>query len=120
MLESLIAALEELAPVHVAGTAADEDVAVQAMQPGGVACDLVIVDIFLRSGSGLGVVAAARRRRPGLPVVVLSNYATDEMRARCLAAGADRVFDKSREIDLLVGFCTALADRGGRGGPAPH
>jgi hypothetical protein len=51
---------------------------------------------------------------------VLSNYATEEMRARCLAAGADRVFDKSREIDLLVGFCTALAgeDRG-RGG-APH
>jgi DNA-binding NarL/FixJ family response regulator len=120
VLESLIAALEELAPVHVAGTAADEDVAVQALQPGGIACDLVIVDIFLRSGSGLGVIAAARRRRPDMPVVVLSNYATDEMRARCLAAGADRVFDKSREIDLLVGFCTALSEGGERGGPAPH
>ena len=42
-------------------------------------------------------------------LVVLSNYATDEMRARCLASGADRVFDKSRDIDLLVAYCIALS-----------
>jgi len=121
VLESLVAALEELAPAHVVGTAADEDVAVRWLQDGG-ACDLAIVDIFLHSGSGLGVLAAARRRRPDTALVVLSNYCTDEMRARCLAAGADRVFDKSREIDLLVGFCTELACRkdGGSPGSAPH
>ena len=111
VLESLIAALEELAPVHIVGTAADEGVAIDWLQRDGAPCDLAIVDIFLRSGSGLGVIAAARRRRPGAALVVLSNYATDEMRARCLAAGADRVFDKSHEIDLLVAFCIALARR---------
>jgi DNA-binding NarL/FixJ family response regulator len=109
VLENLIAALEELAPIHVVGTAADESVAVQWLQAGGDACDLVIVDIFLRSGSGLGVIAAARRRRPQAALVVLSNYATDEMRARCLASGADRVFDKSRDIDLLVAYCIGLS-----------
>jgi len=110
VLESLIAALEELAPVHVVGTAADESVAVDWLAAG-ERCDLVIVDIFLRTGSGLGVIAAARRRRPEAALVVLSNYATDEMRSRCLASGADRVFDKSRDIDQLVAYCVALAAR---------
>ena len=111
VLESLIAALEELAPVHVVGTAADESVAVDWLR-GGVRCDLVIIDIFLRTGSGLGVIAAARQRRPEAALVVLSNYATDEMQARCLASGADRVFDKSRDIDQLVAYCIALSSRG--------
>jgi DNA-binding NarL/FixJ family response regulator len=109
VLENLIAALEELAPIHVVGTAADESVAVQWLQAEGDPCDLMIVDIFLRSGSGLGVIAAARRRRPQAALVVLSNYATDEMRTRCLATGADRVFDKSRDIDQLVAYCIALS-----------
>jgi DNA-binding NarL/FixJ family response regulator len=111
VLESLIAALEELAPVHVVGTAADESVAVDWLRSDGERCDLVIIDIFLRTGSGLGVIAAARRRRPDAALVVLSNYATDEMRARCLASGADRVFDKSRDIDQLVAYCIALSAR---------
>ena len=111
VLESLIGALEELAPVHVVGTAADESVAVEWLRADGEHCDLVIIDIFLRTGSGLGVIAAARRKRPDAAMVVLSNYATDEMHARCLASGADRVFDKSRDIDQLVAYCIALASR---------
>lgn len=118
VLESLVAALEELAPVHVVGSSADEDVAVEWLAAGGARCDLLIVDIFLRTGSGLGVIAAARRRRPEAALVVLSNYATDEMRTRCLASGADRVFDKSRDIDQLVAYCVALAARSP--GELPH
>lgn len=118
VLESLIAALEELAPVHVVGTAADESVAVEWLAADGERCDLVIIDIFLRSGSGLGVIAAARRKRPEAALVVLSNYATDEMHARCLASGADRVFDKSRDIDQLVAYCIALSSR--EPGELPH
>ena len=118
VLESLIAALEELAPVHVVGTAADESVAVDWLRPDGERCDLVIIDIFLRTGSGLGVIAAAREKRPAAALVVLSNYATDEMHARCLASGADRVFDKSRDIDQLVAYCIALSSR--EPGERPH
>ena len=118
VLESLIGALEELAPVHVVGTAVDESVAVDWLDAGGDRCDLVIIDIFLRTGSGLGVIAAARRKRPQAALVVLSNYATDEMQARCLASGADRVFDKSRDIDQLVAYCIALSERGP--GELPH
>jgi len=118
VLESLVAALEELAPVHVVGAAADESVAVDWLRSDGARCDLVIVDIFLRSGSGLGVLAEARRRRPKAALVVLSNYATEEMRARSLASGADRVFDKSRDIDQLVAYCVSLSSRDP--GELPH
>ena len=117
VLESLIAALEELAPVHVVGSAADESVAVQWLQSDGE-CDLVLIDIFLRTGSGLGVILAARRRRPDAALVVLTNYASEEMHARCLASGADRVFDKSRDIDQLVAYCITLSTRGP--GELPH
>ena len=108
--ENLIAALEELAPVHVVGTAEDEPGAVAWLASAEHACDLVIIDIFLKTGSGLGVLKSSadwsRRRK----MVVLSNYATADMRQRCLALGADRLFDKSTEIDALIQYCERLAN----------
>ncbi len=41
-------------------------------------------------------------------MVVLSNYATDDMRERSRALGADAFFDKSAEIDLLLAYCESL------------
>ena len=41
---------------------------------------------------------------------MLSNYATPDMRRKCLELGADRVFDKSNEIDALILYCCRLAD----------
>jgi DNA-binding NarL/FixJ family response regulator len=103
--DSLIATLHELAPVQVVGAADAEDDALRWLR--GHAVDLVIVDLFLKGGSGLGVLRAAGRSGPRH--VVLSNYATSAMRARCLALGADRVFDKSTEIDGLIAYCESLA-----------
>lgn len=107
--ENLIAALEELAPVKVIGTAEDEPTAVSWLG-GDRACDLVIIDIFLKRGSGLGVLRAASELRKPMSLVVLSNYATPDMRRKCLELGASRVFDKSNEIDALILYCTRLAD----------
>jgi two-component system OmpR family response regulator len=116
--DNLIATLEELGPVRVVGSAEDEAGARCWLAGPGPGADLLIVDLFLKSGSGLAVLAAARARGPsgrtGPPqrrsqVVVLSNYATPAMRERCLALGADRVFDKSHEIEALLAFCTELA-----------
>ena len=109
--ESLVAALEELAPVQVVGTADDERGAVEWLggPDDGGACDLVIVDIFLKAGSGLGVLRAARDLHRPMTMVVLSNYATADMQRRCMDLGATRVFDKSRELDELIGYCEQLA-----------
>ena len=107
--ESLIATLEELVPVDVVGTAEDESTAVQWLAQTGDKCDLVIVDIFLKAGSGLGVLRAANEMPHHYSMVVLSNYATKDMRRKCMELGADRVFDKSNEIDALILYCGRLA-----------
>ena len=52
--ESLIAALEELAPIEVIGVVADERSAIQWMKAHALECDIVITDIFLKDGSALG------------------------------------------------------------------
>jgi DNA-binding NarL/FixJ family response regulator len=72
--------------------------------------DLAIVDLFLKQGGGLGVLKACRERLAGQKVVVLSNYTTPDIRARCLQLGADAVFDKSREIDALIEFCQEFSN----------
>jgi DNA-binding NarL/FixJ family response regulator len=53
--DNLIATLEELLPVTVVGSAEDESTAVQWLEHPEHEADLVIVDIFLKRGSGLGV-----------------------------------------------------------------
>jgi DNA-binding NarL/FixJ family response regulator len=112
--ENLIATLEELVPVRVVGTAEDEATALRWLAQPGQLVDLVIVDIYLKGGSGLGVLRAAQQLHPRYRLVVLSNFATPDMRRKCLALGADRVFDKSTEIDALVLYCERLAAGDGR------
>ena len=116
--ENLVAALEEMAPIDVVGTAEDEAGAVAWLAREENLCDLVVVDIFLKSGSGLGVLKAAAVSPTMLRLVVLSNYATPDMRRKCLELGADRVFDKSNEIDALILYCCRLAD--GSAGPSGY
>ncbi len=107
--DSLTATLEELLPLRVVGSACDESGALQWLAQPANEADLVIVDIFLKGGSGLGVLRAARSLPCAGRLVVLSNYATPDMRRRCLELGAAQVFDKSNDIDALIQYCTQLA-----------
>jgi DNA-binding NarL/FixJ family response regulator len=116
ILKNLVVALEELAPVQVVGTAADEPSALAWLADPGNAADLVIIDIFLKSGSGLGVLRAMQASRHRGKRVVLTNYATADMREACLKLGADRVFDKSGEVEELLAYCARI-DGGGATSP---
>lgn len=107
--QNLIAALEEMLPLTVVGNADTEAGAIQWMLADESDCDLMIIDIFLRAGSGLEVLRHARRLKPAARLVVLTNFATPDMRRRCLALGADRVFDKSAELEDLFGYCEELS-----------
>jgi len=66
---------------------------------------LAVVDLFLENGSGLGVLGILQSRQQRQNAVVLSNYATPEMKMQCAALGADRVFDKSTELDQFLDYC---------------
>lgn len=103
--ENLIGTLEELACVSTVGFAESESAGRDWLTHNGEVWDLAIVDLFLRPGSGLGVLQACQTRQPGQKVVVLSNFATPDMRRKCIELGADAVFDKSNEIEALVDYC---------------
>ena len=100
-----------MAPIEVVGTAEDESSALswlarraEPLRSGG---GRHLPEERLRARRAEGGVA--RRDRP-TKLVVLSNYATPDMRRKCLELGADRVFDKSNEIDALILYCCRLAD----------
>ena len=105
--ENLAAALAELAQTTLCGSAEGEAEAVSWMASHTDAWDLAIVDVFLKEGNGLGVIAANKLRRSNQKLVVLTNYASAAVRERCLKLGADAVFDKSHDIEPLVNYCLA-------------
>lgn len=65
---------------------------------------------FSRKAAGPGVLAGCRHREPYqkvvvLTMVVLTSYATPEVRRRAAELGADAVFDKTTELDALFAYC---------------
>ena len=112
ILENLIETLEEIALVKVVGHAATESEARVWLSLHNGSWQLAVIDMFLREGSGLGVLSGCRDRQSHQKVVVLTNYATADIRQRCLALGANAVFDKSNELDEFFAYCvgeTAIA-----------
>ena len=106
--ENLIETLQELSDIEPVGYAETESEGSAWLTDSRNTWDLAIVDLFLRQGSGLGVVAACQHRHADQRVIVLSNYATADVRQRCAELGVDAVFDKSNEIDALLDFCMAM------------
>lgn len=106
--ENLIETLLELTDVEPVGYAETEAEGTAWLTDPHNDWDLAIVDLFLRQGSGLGVVAACQKRNPGQRVIVLSNYATLDVRQRCTELGVDAIFDKSNEIESLLDFCMEM------------
>ena len=103
VLDNLIDTLREIADVTVTAHAATESEASRWLQNSH--WDLAIVDLFLKEGSGLGILAECRWRADHQKVIILTNYATPAIRQRAAELGADAVFDKSTELDELIGYC---------------
>jgi DNA-binding NarL/FixJ family response regulator len=103
--DNLVPALEDLVNGHVVGFAETESGALAWLVAHPHEWQLLIVDLFLKEGSGLGVLAGCKTRSAGQRVVVLSNYVTQDIRARCEALGADAVFDNSRDLDAFIEYC---------------
>lgn len=103
--ENLIGALEELTCIKVVGTSATEDEGLHWLHANQPQWDIVIVDLFLKKGSGIHLVQRVQRERGTQKVVVFSNYVNASVRKRCAQLGVDAVFDKSTEIDALVDYC---------------
>ena len=107
--DNLIPALEDLAQARILGSAETEQDAIDWLASHAGEWQLLIVDLFLKEGSGLGVLRSRSGRSPAQRVVVLSNYVNADIRARCMALGADAVFDKSKELDAFFDYCNEVS-----------
>lgn len=105
---SLTAALGELPLTDVIGAAGSEVEALTWLVSNPDGWGVALVDLFLKEGNGLGVLAGCRVRKASQKLVVLTNYATPEMRRRCLGLGADAVFDKTTELEPMFKFIRGL------------
>lgn len=106
---SLTECLQEVAGLQVGGACGTEGEAVHWLNRHGSRWRVAVVDLFLLEGSGLGVIARCRQRHPWQKMVVLTHYATPDIRRRALALGADAVFDKASELDAFFAYCAEHA-----------
>jgi two-component system OmpR family response regulator len=104
----LIPTLEDLAGARVLGYAETELEAIDWLKSHDCQWNLAVVDLFLKEGNGLGVLHGCRDRRSDQRVVLLTNYATPEIRRQALALGADAVFDKSTELVELFEYAGTI------------
>jgi CheY-like chemotaxis protein len=102
--------LSELDGIDFCGCAAGEAEALRRLAE--IPVDLVIIDIELKQGSGIGVLDALQTDsdRYGNPrKAVLTNYAHATMRQRCEHFGMDAFFDKSLHINQLIDYVVDAA-----------
>jgi DNA-binding NarL/FixJ family response regulator len=88
-----------------AETEAEAETALQTQE-----WDVLILDLQLLQGSGMGVLRSlASHRKPGTIAIVLTNYAIPLYRTRSMQLGADYFFDKAHEFAHVRKVLTELA-----------
>ena len=100
--------LGEIPNVEIAFAADTEGDAVRLMAQED--WDVLILDLQLRVGTGLGVPKAMQGLRgvDDRVAMIFTNYGFRQYRERTLALGADYFFDKARDLDALR---SAVAER---------
>ncbi|KKB85104.1 transcriptional regulator [Devosia limi DSM 17137] len=85
------------------------EIAIEAIET--VAHDLVILDRQLGDGDGASLIAYLRKRRPNVPIVILSARGSANDRVEGLNLGADDYLPKPFEISELVARLRAVLRR---------
>ncbi len=108
--ERLVEMLASWGAIEIVGHAETEaaaDAALQAQE-----WDVLILDLQLLQGTGLGVLRnLGSHRRAGTLVIVLTNYAIPMYRERSMQLGADYFFDKAHEFARIKDVLDELAKK---------
>ncbi len=92
--------ISELTMVEMIGEAENARQAIEHIRQ--QAPDVVILDIRMPGGNGIDVLREIDKK-DRLPVIImLTNYPYPQYRRKCMDAGADFFFDKSREFEKVV------------------
>lgn len=113
--EALLEMISETDGVELAGVAGDACGAIEgylerAQQH--ALPQVLIIDIQLVDGSGLGVLQFIKRRFPLTKVIMLCDCISAVYRERCASQGADYFFDKVTEFGRVQEILSGLARAG--------
>ncbi len=86
----------------VVGSCSTESLAIQWLHDHEDGCDLVVLDLMLREGSGFSVLASLATRPAGPKVVVFSEFASPAVVRKCRSMGAEDAISKSDYRRLRV------------------
>ncbi|HVZ44256.1 MAG TPA: response regulator [Ramlibacter sp.] len=99
--------LEQAGPYEVIGNAATEGEGTNWLQENPGRWDMAIIDLVLRDGSGFNLIRRYRAANEHARILVLSDYATPNIKVRCVEFGADAVFTKA-DIEGFVNYLSNL------------
>ena len=116
-VERLRDILDEIAGIKVAAVVDTEDSGLAAVRDGGI--DLILLDLDLRQGSGLGLLRALARLGPAPLAIVIANYDVGRYRGDAMAFGARYFLDKTKDMDQLPSLLEDIRETYWREGRGP-
>ena len=102
--------LSEDPQLSVVGEAADGNEVLTALET--LSVDALVLDITMPGRNGLDVLKEVKRKRPTLPVLVLSMHPEDQFAIRILRAGAAGYITKESAPEELVGALRKVCSGG--------
>jgi DNA-binding NarL/FixJ family response regulator len=106
-LASMVGELSEVEIVGQADIAFEAIASIRVIRP-----EVVVLDISMPGGSGMYVLETINREPQRPVMIMLTNFAHEQYRRRCLQLGADFFFDKSTEFHQVIEVLRARAARG--------
>jgi DNA-binding NarL/FixJ family response regulator len=100
MRERIRMLLSELEKVEMIGEAENVQEAIENIRQKGP--DVVILDIRMPGGNGIDVLREIEKNDQVPIIIMLTNYPHQQYRKKCMDAGADFFFDKSKEFEKVV------------------
>lgn len=95
---ALINAIDGAQMVGEAGSEDEALALIAQIQP-----DVVLLDLWLSTGSGLAVLKQVKTAWPTIKVAVLTSHAQSHYRERSMEFGAERFYDKQKDIQACLG-----------------
>jgi DNA-binding NarL/FixJ family response regulator len=104
--ERMAGLISEIKGVELAGQAGDAQEALESIRR--LRPDVVILDIRMPKGNGIGVLVQIKDE-PSPPIVIMfTAFPYPQYRRKCLEAGADYFFDKATEFERVTNLLETL------------
>ena len=105
--EGIKRTLADMADIQVVGEAGDGQTLMALI--GGDIADVVILDLAMPGIPGLELLEDLRRRKPNLPILVLSMYPAEQYAVRAIRAGASGYINKASPPSELIAALRSVA-----------